>query len=77
MRVKRTSSTASAQGPRRAAPRDGYLLPGEVAELLSVSPKTISRWAQEGKLPCRRTLGGHRRFPESEIRKLRDSLQVW
>jgi excisionase family DNA binding protein len=77
MRVKRTSSTASAQDPQRAAPRDSYLLPGEVAEILAVSPKTVSRWAQAGKLPCCRTLGGHRRFPESEIRELRDSLQVW
>ena len=41
----------------------GYLLPAEVAELLSVSPKTVSRWAKEGKLPFMSTLGGHRRYP--------------
>jgi Helix-turn-helix domain len=28
-----------------------YLRPSEVADLLSVSPKTVSRWAKEGKLP--------------------------
>jgi excisionase family DNA binding protein len=48
-----------------AAQRQGeapsYLLPAEVADLLSVSPKTVSRWAKEGKLPFMKTLGGHRR----------------
>jgi excisionase family DNA binding protein len=47
-----------------------YLFPSEVADLLHVSPKTVSRWAQEGKLPFIRTLGGHRRYPEGEIRAL-------
>ena len=39
-----------------------------------MSPKTVSRWAKEGKLPFVRTLGGHRRYPDSEIRALVDSL---
>jgi len=47
-----------------------YLRTGEVADLLSVSPKTVSRWAKEGRLPFMRTLGGHRRYPEAEIRQL-------
>ena len=45
-----------------------YLRPAEVADLLSVSPKTVTRWAKEGKLPFMQTLGGHRRYPEAEIR---------
>lgn len=53
-----------------------YLRTAEVADLLHVSPKTVSRWAQEGKLPFLRTLGGHRRYPEHEIHELRDGLQV-
>jgi len=28
-----------------------YLLSWEVAEILHVTPKTVSRWAKEGKLP--------------------------
>ncbi len=28
-----------------------------------MTPKTITRWAEAGKLPAIRTLGGHRRFP--------------
>ena len=52
-----------------------YLRPAEVADLLSVSPKTVSRWAKEGKLPFMKTLGGHRRYPETEIRELVDVLR--
>jgi len=43
-----------------------YLRTAQVAELLQVSPKTVSRWAQEGMLPYVRTLGGHRRYPDRE-----------
>jgi excisionase family DNA binding protein len=46
-----------------------------VAEILSVSPKTVSRWAKEGKLPFLKTLGGHRRYPEAEIRDLAAELR--
>ena len=49
-----------------------YLRTAQVAELLHVSPKTVSRWAQEGRLPYLRTLGGHRRYPDAEIRALTD-----
>jgi DNA-binding transcriptional MerR regulator len=41
---------------------------------LQVSPKTIARWAHQGLLPCQRTLGGHRRYPEPAIRELAASL---
>ena len=51
-----------------------YLRSSEVAYLLHVSPKTVSRWAKEGKLPYRRTLGGHRRFPADGIRALAGAL---
>ena len=45
-----------------------------MAEILHVSPKTVSRWAKEGKLPFLKTLGGHRRYPEAEIRQLAEQL---
>jgi len=44
-----------------------YLRTAEVADRMSVSPKTVSRWARDGKLPFVKTLGGHRRFPEKGI----------
>lgn len=53
-----------------------YLRTAEVADILHVSPKTVSRWAKEGKLPFLKTLGGHRRYPEAEIRALAADLRV-
>ena len=48
------------------APND-LLTPAEVAALLYVDPKTVSRWAMAGKIQSIRTPGGHRRFLRSEI----------
>ncbi len=50
--------------------QQSLLTPGEVAVLFRVDPKTVTRWAQAGKLSAVRTLGGHRRFLESEVRQL-------
>jgi excisionase family DNA binding protein len=47
----------------------------EVADILYVSPKTVSRWAKEGKLPFMKTLGGHRRYPAAKIRELAEQLR--
>jgi excisionase family DNA binding protein len=58
-----------------AAKDETYLRSAEVAPILRVSAKTVSRWAKDGKLPFVRTLGGHRRYPESEIRALAASLE--
>jgi excisionase family DNA binding protein len=52
-----------------------YLRAAEVAALLQVSPKTVARWAKEGKLPFMKTLGGHRRYPAAKIRELLDQLR--
>jgi excisionase family DNA binding protein len=49
------------------------LTPGEVARLFGVDAKTVTRWARAGQLPSLKTLGGHRRYPEREIRDLLDS----
>lgn len=46
------------------------LTPAEVALLFRVDPKTVTRWAKAGKLSSIRTLGGHRRYPEDEVRNL-------
>jgi excisionase family DNA binding protein len=49
---------------------DYLLTPSEVASLFRVDPKTVTRWAKAGKLSAVRTLGGHRRYRESEVRDL-------
>jgi excisionase family DNA binding protein len=46
------------------------LTPSEVATLFRVDPKTVTRWAKAGKLTSIRTLGGHRRYKESEVKAL-------
>lgn len=51
-----------------------FLRTSDVARMLHVSPKTVSRWAKEGRLPHLSTLGGHRRFPASEIERLIQEL---
>jgi len=52
---------------------ESLLTPGEVASMFRVDPKTVSRWANDGKLSAYRTLGGHRRFRENEVLELRAS----
>ena len=42
----------------------------EVARALGVSPRAIRTWADEGKIACYRTFGGHRLFTASEVRRV-------
>jgi excisionase family DNA binding protein len=51
-------------------PNERLLTPAEVAAIFRVDPKTVTRWANAGKLRAVRTLGGHRRYIESEVRAL-------
>lgn len=46
------------------------LTTSEVSALFRVDPKTVTRWAKAGRLTSYRTLGGHRRYLESEVRAL-------
>jgi len=57
-----------------AVPADRLLTPGEVATLFGVDPRTVTRWAAAGRIRSLRTPGGHRRFRESEVRRLLDHL---
>lgn len=54
---------------------DALLTPAEVAALFRVNPKTVTRWARAGKITAIRTLGGHRRFRASEIRRCLEQLE--
>ena len=44
-----------------------WLTMAQAAERLGVSPPTLRRWAAQGRINARRTLGGHRRIPASEL----------
>ncbi|MDX6206991.1 MAG: hypothetical protein QOE76_3142 [Frankiales bacterium] len=54
----------------RTTESEPLLTPAEVATMFRVDPKTVTRWAKAGKLTSIRTLGGHRRYRESEVRSL-------
>jgi excisionase family DNA binding protein len=55
---------------QRPAEQEVLLTPAEVAKLFRVDPKTVTRWAKAGKITAIRTLGGHRRYRQSEIQAL-------
>ena len=65
-----------AKSPTGATMSDQEVLltPSEVAALFRVDPKTVTRWAKAGKLTSIRTLGGHRRYKESEVTALLKSI---
>jgi len=54
----------------RVPDAEPLLTPSEVAAMFRVDPKTVTRWAKAGKLTSIRTLGGHRRYREAEVRQL-------
>lgn len=54
---------------------DPLLTPAEVAVLFRVSTKTVTRWAKTGKITAVRTLGGHRRYRTSEVRRAMEAAQ--
>ena len=54
---------------------DTLLTPAEVAALFRVNPKTVTRWARAGKITAIRTLGGHRRFRASEVRRCVERME--
>lgn len=44
----------------------------KAAEILDVTTQTLRNWDKTGKLKPVRTLGGHRKYKESEIMRLID-----
>ena len=49
---------------------DHWLSVHEASAMLGVSLSTLRRWADAGKIPIHRTLGGHRRFSHQELQVL-------
>jgi excisionase family DNA binding protein len=50
------------------------LTPGELARLLHVDAKTLSRWCRMGRLTADITPGGHRRIPLAAVLDLRRGM---
>jgi excisionase family DNA binding protein len=68
--ARRTLSTKDDAMSTRTPDAEALLTPAEVATMFRVDPKTVTRWAKSGKLTSIRTLGGHRRYREAEVRSL-------
>jgi excisionase family DNA binding protein len=69
------ASPAATPAPRGGgesgmADAETLMTPGEVAAAFRVDPKTVTRWAKDGKLGSIRTPGGHRRYRAAEVRAL-------
>ena len=45
----------------------------EASELLGVNTSTLRRWGDSGRVPMKRTLGGHRRFSRMAISRLAET----
>ena len=52
---RRDAEPNPAARPHLTFPAISYLHTAEVADILHVSPKTLSRWAKEGRLPYLKT----------------------
>lgn len=53
-----------------ATERDQFLTTGEVAKLCSVTPDAVRKWIRSGRLPARRTAGGHHRVRKMDLNKV-------
>ncbi|GIW19801.1 MAG: hypothetical protein KatS3mg065_0097 [Chloroflexota bacterium] len=66
-----TRRTRTAQATRSPGSEgSGWVSLGEASRLLGISPGTLRRWADAGRLPVFTTPGGHRRFPRQALRAL-------
>jgi predicted site-specific integrase-resolvase len=63
-------------GKQLPAGYEPALTSAEVGRVFGVDPKTVTRWAQAGVLPCFFTPGGHRRYWDKDVRALLAAHQV-
>lgn len=57
-------------GPGRDPAAQELLTPGEFASRVGRHPKTVTKWANAGKVSYVRTAGNHKRFPASELARI-------
>lgn len=63
------SNTSS---PRSDTTQEEWISLHEASALLGVATSTLRRWGDDGRVPMKRTLGGHRRFPRAAILHMAD-----
>lgn len=74
---RQPSALERSSRPDRSTPAEGpsWVGLGEASRLLGISPGTLRRWADEGRVPVFTTPGGHRRFPRQALRALLPSAR--
>lgn len=65
------------RSPRGDPGSERLFKPSKVASLFQVHRGTVGRWARIGKLSAIRTLGGHYRFPASDVYRLLEERDAW
>ena len=50
---------------------DDLITSSQAGDILGVTDASIRRYANDGKLPCHLTPGGHRRFRRSDVLALK------
>ncbi len=55
-----------------APPTDDYLAPMEAARLLRMSPRTLRRWIEAGRIPYERSESGQPRLGREHVLQLID-----
>lgn len=55
---------------KKILPVEQLLTPAEAAAMFRVDVRTLSRWARAGQIPCRFTLGKHRRYRLGDVNAL-------
>jgi len=66
--IRHTKGRWSGARERRLEPGRRSLTASEAAAVIGVSVATIRGWADQGRLPAHRTVGGHRRFELEELK---------
>jgi PAS domain S-box-containing protein/excisionase family DNA binding protein len=68
---------AAEEAPPPGHAEPGPTLPlGAAADALHISPSTLRRWADDGRIRSVRTVGGHRRIPVSEVHRCLESAEA-
>lgn len=70
----RPARTETLKAPSEAS--DVLLMPAATARLFGITTRTLLNWVRRGKLPAQRTVGGQRRYRESDVRALLNELQA-
>lgn len=50
-----------------------YLTPKQVYEKYGYHPKTLADWADNGKIECIKSVGGHRRYPIAALENVKNA----